>query len=123
MAQSLEGSCHCGGTRFEVPAPPESVTKCNCTFCSKRGALWAYYPPEKFKPLSRRHEVVYQREGSPVRHFHCRVCGCGTYTESPEWVEGKADPTRKKIGINARLFNDFDLEAVPVRFIDGKNLW
>lgn len=24
---------------------------------------------------------------------------------------------------NARLFDDFDLEAVPVTVIDGKNLW
>jgi hypothetical protein len=123
MAKRLEGSCHCGATRFEVPTPPENVTRCNCTFCSKRGALWAYYAPEQFKLLSQGHEVAYQREGWPNRHLHCGVCGCGTYTESPEWVHGKADPVRKKVGVNARLFNDFDLDSVPVRFIDGKNLW
>jgi hypothetical protein len=42
---------------------------------------------------------------------------------SPEWVDMKPDPVKKKIGVNARLFNDFDLSQVPVQTIDGKNLW
>ncbi|MGL4289610.1 MAG: GFA family protein, partial [Phreatobacter sp.] len=28
-----------------------------------------------------------------------------------------------KISVNTRLFDDFDLDAVPVEVIDGKNLW
>jgi hypothetical protein len=28
-----------------------------------------------------------------------------------------------KVGVNARLFDDFDLDAVPVTVIDGKTLW
>jgi hypothetical protein len=28
-----------------------------------------------------------------------------------------------KVGANARLFGDYDLDAVPVSVIDGKNLW
>jgi hypothetical protein len=27
------------------------------------------------------------------------------------------------IGVNARLFDEFDLEKVKVEVIDGKNLW
>jgi hypothetical protein len=29
----------------------------------------------------------------------------------------------KSVGVNARLLHDFDLDAVPVTVIDGKNLW
>jgi len=27
------------------------------------------------------------------------------------------------VGVNSRLFDDFDLDAVPVTVIDGKNMW
>ena len=48
---------------------------------------------------------------------------CGTYSESPDWSTGKPDFDNPKVGVNARLFDDFDLDAVPVNLIDGKNLW
>jgi hypothetical protein len=59
----------------------------------------------------------------PVKHHFCATCGCGTYSVSPDWSTGKADFENPKIGVNARLFDRFDLEAVPVVVIDGKNLW
>jgi len=38
-------------------------------------------------------------------------------------VEGKPDFDNPKVGVNSRLFDDFDLDAVPVTDIDGRNLW
>jgi hypothetical protein len=49
---TIKGSCHCGNTRFEASEPPSSVTRCTCSLCSKRGALWAYYTPAQFRLLS-----------------------------------------------------------------------
>jgi len=46
-------------------------------------------------------------------HF-CPTCGCGTYSESPDFSSGDPDFEHPKIGANARLLDDFDLEAVPV---------
>lgn len=43
--------------------------------------------------------------------------------ESPDWSTGKPDFNKMKIGVNAHLFEDFDLDAVAVTVIDGKNLW
>jgi len=31
----LQGSCLCGGVRFEVTEPFERVTQCHCEFCKK----------------------------------------------------------------------------------------
>ena len=117
------GSCHCKATTFEVSQAPSSVTRCNCTFCSKRGPLWAYYAPEQVAFTSREHDIRYGRAGSPVKHHHCAVCGCTTYTESPVWVDFKPHPTLTRVSINARLLDEFDLDAVPVEFLDGRNLW
>jgi hypothetical protein len=58
-----------------------------------------------------------------VKHNFCANCGCGTFSESPDWSTGNADFEKMKVGVNARLFDDFDLDAVPVTVIDGKNLW
>ena len=46
---TVKGSCHCGATQFTVARRPASVTRCTCSFCSKRGHLYAHYPPERFK--------------------------------------------------------------------------
>jgi hypothetical protein len=32
---SLQGSCLCGGVRFEVTEPFEAVSQCHCTSCKK----------------------------------------------------------------------------------------
>ena len=58
-----------------------------------------------------------------VKHHFCANCGCGTYSELPDWSTGKPDFDNPKVGVNSRLFDDFDLDAVPVTVIDGKNLW
>lgn len=120
----LKGSCHCGATQFEVPHAPTSVTRCTCTFCSKRGALHAYYTPAQFTLTTARNRVsTYQWNTYAVEHNYCAICGCGTYSVSPDFSTGKPDFDNMKVGVNARLFDDFDVESVKVDVIDGRNLW
>jgi hypothetical protein len=120
----IKGSCHCGQTQFEVNEAPTGVTRCTCSLCAKRGALWAYYTPAQFRLTSAPENVATYLWGSrTVKHHFCASCGCGTYSESPDWSTGKPDFDNPKVGVNARLFDDLDLDAVPVTVIDGKNLW
>jgi hypothetical protein len=121
---AIKGSCHCGNTQFEVNEAPAGVTRCTCSLCSKRGALWAYYKPAQFRLTSPAEKAATYLWGSrTVKHHFCARCGCGTYSESPDWSTGKPDFDNPKVGVNARLFEDFDLDAVAVTVIDGKNLW
>jgi hypothetical protein len=121
---AIKGSCHCGATQFELSAAPARLTSCTCSFCAKRGALWSYHAPGEFKLLTARDRVsTYQWGTYTMEHHHCAICGCGTYSEGPEWVDGKPDFSRRTIIINARLLEDFDLDAVHVQVVDGKNLW
>jgi hypothetical protein len=120
----MKGSCHCGHTQFEVSEAPAGVTRCTCSLCSKRGALWAYYTPAQFRLTSPAEYVATYLCGSrTVKHHFCAHCGCGTYSESRDWSSGKPDFKNPKVGVNARLFDHLDLDAVPVTVIDGKNLW
>jgi hypothetical protein len=121
---TIKGSCHCGRTQFELSEAPAGVTRCTCSFCTKRGMLWAYYTPEQFKLTTPADQVgTYLWRTKTVKHHFCAGCGCGTYSESPDWSTGKPDFEHPKIGVNARLLDDFDLEAVPLTVIDGKTLW
>jgi len=121
---TLKGSCHCKATQFEVSEAPPSVTRCTCSFCSKHGGLWAYYKPAGFRLTTAPDRVsTYQWGSYTIKHHYCAICGCYTFGESPDWSTGQPDFNNPKIGVNARLFDDFDLEAVEVTVIDGKNLW
>ncbi len=122
---TLTASCHCGATRFEVTAVPASATVCTCSFCTKRGALWAYYPLAEFRLLTdRSHVATYNRRNPMNLHHHCDICGCGTFSETPDWSKDwQNDPAARRISVNLRLFDDFDVAALPVEVIDGKNLW
>lgn len=120
----LSGSCHCGGTKFEVAEAPATVTRCTCSICSKRGALWAYYRVSDFRLLTPRANVAtYRWQTKTVAHNFCPVCGCGTFTETPDWSTREANFNNPVIAVNAHIFDDFDLQRVPVEVIDGKNQW
>ncbi|MBW8733997.1 MAG: GFA family protein [Asticcacaulis sp.] len=120
---TIKGSCHCGATTFSVEAAPESVTRCTCSICSKKGALWAYYTPAEVKFETPAVTATYRWQSNSVEHNFCPHCGCTTYTKSPSWEDFKPNFEKPRIALNARLFNDFDLDAVAVEVIDGKNLW
>ena len=53
-----------------------------------------------------------------------RHCGCGTFSDNPDFQpDGTWDGTTRRIGVNARLLDDFDAAVAPVLVIDGTNLW
>jgi len=119
----LTGSCHCGAQRFAAPAP-DSVTACTCTTCTKRGTLAAYYAPGEVRlDLTPGTLTPYEWGDRMMTFFHCATCGCAVYAEAPAWTteEGEARPARSVL--NARLFEDLDLTALPVRHVDGRNDW
>ena len=41
----VEGSCHCGNVRIELPSLPAWVADCNCSLCRRTAWRTAYYSP------------------------------------------------------------------------------
>ena len=122
----VTGSCHCGKTTFRIEGTlPAQLTRCTCSFCSKRGALLAYYAPEQFHINALPTEDAFYRWNTKlVAHHFCPTCGCATFSDSPAFEpDGSWDGSTRRIGVNARLFDDFDAASAPVTVIDGKNLW
>ena len=123
---SITGSCHCGATAFRVDIEiPAQLTRCTCSFCAKRGALLAYCAPAQFhltRPAA--DDAVYRWQTRQVAHHFCTHCGCATYSDSPAFeTDGTWDGRTRRIGVNARLFDDFDAALAPIAVIDGKHLW
>ena len=119
MSVPARGSCHCGVHRFEAETP-QTVTRCNCSICSKRGALSAYYKPgDVVLDVQRDALVAYQWGDRLMTFFHCAVCGCPIYSEQPDLeFQGRAYPAR--MTLNARLFDDLDLSSVIVLDVDNR---
>ncbi len=87
------------------------------------GVLWAYYPPEQVVFITNEHTTVYTRDETIHKH-HCAICRCSTHNELRcTWGENGPDFTRPQVAVNARLFDDFDLAAVRVEHLNGRNLW
>jgi len=123
---SITGSCHCGKTVFRVDIEiPAQLTRCTCSFCAKRGALLTYCEPQQFHPtVQAADDGVYRWQTRQVAHHFCVHCGCATFSDSPAYeLNGNWDGKTRRIGINARLFDDFDAALASVVVIDGKNLW
>ena len=106
----VQGSCHCGKVRVEVPNFPEWVADCNCSLCRRLAWRVAYYPPEQVSVAGE--TTAYIWGDRMIGIHHCPVCGCGTHWESLGEDFGK-------IGINARLMSRDILAGARIRRLDG----
>lgn len=118
---AINGSCHCGAVQFEAPEPTE-LTSCNCSYCDRVGALWAYCTPDQFRLLTVPERLSsYQFGGYIGVHHHCAVCGCATHGRAPDFSGGEPEFDHPIIGCNVRMAPDFDRSGVEVRGLDGRS--
>ncbi|WP_449265781.1 GFA family protein [Falsirhodobacter xinxiangensis] len=72
----FSGRCHCGGISFTVFADiPDRFMRCTCSFCSKSGALHAYFSPDEID-VRAKPDGVYRWGTHRVDHHFCSTCGC-----------------------------------------------
>ena len=107
---TVHGSCHCGNVRIELPSKPAWVADCNCSLCRRLAWRVAYFPPDEVRISGE--TTAYVWGDRMIGIHHCPVCGCGTHWQSLGEDFGK-------MGINARLMDDFDESAVEVRKFDN----
>jgi hypothetical protein len=92
-----EARCDCGAVVLQVAFDPAEINDCQCSWCQRLGALWAYYPRDQVCILSGPElTTVYKRAARRLEFHRCKVCGLTTH-----WVN--TDPSNGKMGVNARL--------------------
>jgi hypothetical protein len=117
---AVQGSCLCGGVRFEVEPPFLRASHCHCSRCRKHsgafGGTQGRVPREQFRLLAGEELLrVFRPEGGMVKAF-CSVCGSslfgGTWPDGPE--------------VSIRLGSlDGDPEIRPQyhQFVDSHAVW
>lgn len=109
------GSCHCGKIAFEVEGEINGALACNCSICSRKGALLWFVPREKFRLLTPEEDAAsYTFHKHVIRHRFCPTCGIHPYAEG-------VDPKGNRIAaVNLRCVDGIDLAVIPVQHFDGR---
>ena len=114
----IAGSCHCGAVRFELSATPEWLTRCNCSYCSRAGALWAHDDVERISLSYDPDAVVRYVWGDKTLAFvSCKLCGCTTHWES---LDPQASP---RMAVNCSMAKAAALSGLRIRHFDGADTW
>ncbi|HEX6978480.1 MAG TPA: GFA family protein [Alphaproteobacteria bacterium] len=115
--RTYTGGCHCGRVRYEVKTDLKRVVSCNCSICTKLGALFAFVPSDQFKLLSGKDDLTdYQFGRKTIHHLFCRFCGIESF------AMGTAPAGANMTAVNVRCLDDVDLAALTPTPFDGKSL-
>lgn len=126
MSKTYSGSCHCGAVRFEIDADIDHLRVCDCSICSRRGALIYRVPDECFRLLTPIEGLSVYRWGSMTAvDYFCPTCGILPFRKPSQ-------PTSEELkagiqpfngwAVNVRCLDGFDPSSMPVRQICGSKL-
>ena len=112
MTERVEGSCHCGTVRLNVPwlGRWDSVRRCDCSFCRRRFVAVASVPVGDLQV----HDpdgalTLYQFGTRTAEHYFCSRCGIYTHHRR------RSNPS--EFGVNIACFPGTDVRLnldVPV---------
>jgi hypothetical protein len=115
MAQTYQGSCHCGRVKFEVKIELDHVRICDCSICRRRGALNHRVESQHLRLLTPLDELtLYTFHTHTARDYFCPTCGILPFrrprTNPSVWA------------INVRCLEGVDLDAIPIKHVYGSRL-
>jgi hypothetical protein len=116
-AKTYTGGCHCGEVRYETTTDLASVMSCNCSICTKRGALWTFVKPDQFALRSGEEDLSdYQFNKKMIHHLFCSVCGIESF------ARGKGPDGSEMVAVNVRCLDGVDIAALTPAPFDGRSL-
>jgi hypothetical protein len=116
-AQTYSGSCHCQTVKFTADLDLAQALQCNCSICSKLGAVWAFAPKAKMHLQSGADALGDYQFGKKRRH-HRRCTRCGIEA----FAEGVAPDGTATVGINLRCLEGVEVDKLTPRRYDGRSL-
>jgi len=111
----LEGGCHCGRVRFEVPGSADiAADQCNCSICHMSGFLHMIVAKDDFKLLSGEDALAtYQFNSGVAKHYFCCDCGIKSFYVPRSHPDG--------ISVNVNCLDREGIKSVTVTPFDGEN--
>jgi hypothetical protein len=111
------GSCHCGNIAFEAEGELTRVIECNCSICSRKGALLWFIPRHSLRVLTPAERISsYTFNSHTIKHRFCPTCGIQPFGEGVD-----TDGT-ELAAINVRCLEEVDLSALQIEPFDGRSL-
>ena len=112
--RTYSGSCHCGTVRFRVTADPTHLSRCNCSICFAKGAI--YLPVSEIKDVEitagRENLGSYRFNRREAEHMFCLTCGIHPFHRP------RMDPSGWSV--NARCLDE-GLPDLRLEEFDGQN--
>ena len=112
----LLATCHCGAVQIEIDLPDgiEKPTRCNCSFCRRRGAIMAFVELDKLKVVKGENFLsTYQFGTFTAKHYFCSNCGIYTHHQR------RSNPNQ--FAFNIGCIDEIDvLKFENVGLFDGK---
>ena len=120
MGDRVQGSCLCGGVRFEVTRPFCRANHCHCSRCRKHsgssGLTQGRVARDGFRLLAGAELIrVFRPDGGAVKAF-CSVCGSSLFGGS--WPDG--DEVSIRLG---SLDGDPGIRPQYHSFVDSRAPW
>jgi len=112
-----QGSCHCGRIKFEVEGELKNTMTCNCSICSRKGAVMWFVPRDSMHLLTPDDAAsTYTFNKHIIKHRFCPVCGMHPYGE------GSDQQGHRMAAINVRCLENVDLSTIPTQQFDGRSM-
>jgi hypothetical protein len=115
FVETRTGTCHCGAIVFEVDLANgfENVRRCNCSICSRKGAVMAAVPLDGLRVVKGADRLsLYQWNTMQAKHYFCSTCGIYTHHQR------RSVPT--EYGFNVACIIGVDLASIgPIGASNG----
>lgn len=124
--EQYRGLCHCGRVQFSVYMNLDHVRVCDCSVCSKRGALNHRVPKDNLALETPWEELTcYQWGSKTAKDYFCSNCGILPFRRP-------SDPSPQEVSegvqsfdgwaINVRCLEGVDYDSIPKKYIKGSTL-
>jgi hypothetical protein len=111
------GSCLCGDVRFEVELDLSKGSRCNCTACTKIGAIGSIVKPAAFTRLSPESSLSsFSRVPEVGNRFFCARCHVYCFGTGHLEILGGDFVT-----VNLNCIDDFDVTKTELVHWDGRH--
>jgi len=115
-SRTYTGGCHCGAVRYRVTMDLAGAITCNCSMCSKTGAVITFVPADQFVLLSGEDVLAdYQFNKKIIHHHFCTRCGIRSFARGIGRDGGEIR------AINVRCLDGVDVDSVPITKYDGRS--
>ncbi len=115
--QRYEGGCHCGAVRYEVTADLDGAISCNCSRCSKLGAILTFAPASSFSLTSGEDSLSdYQFNKKAIHHLFCATCGIESFARGTSPKDGA-----EMVAVNIRCLDGVDPATLSPKQVDGRS--